>query len=142
MGKMQAISRTARSCASSRRHPAAARQQHLATFRGPLRVACMAVKKAGSKQVVSSKTLVAKPESAEAVAKMAAELAQYSLDQMEDRSKGIVVFQVVRDAWETDTFHTWERYTSNTAMGKHNTSKPYLNFMTKVGCCGSAQWSA
>jgi len=76
--------------------------------------------------------LIAKPQDKEKVARMCADIAAYSLDEMKDRQKGIVVFQVVRDSWEDNVFHMWERYDSNANLGRHMTSEPYKEFMVKV----------
>lgn len=48
------------------------------------------------------------------------ELVAVSEQEAADRAKGIVVFQCVKDAWEPGTFHFWERYESELALGNHN----------------------
>ncbi|GFH14707.1 uncharacterized protein HaLaN_10814 [Haematococcus lacustris] len=78
-----------------------------ASKRGSL-LTCDAVKTKGGKNVACTKTLIAKPETAEAVAKLVAEHAEYSIKAANDRENGIIVVQAMRDSWEPSTFH-WPR---------------------------------
>lgn len=68
-----------------------------------------AVKKRHDKNVVCSKTMTALPEKREQVAKLLAEMVTYSEQRSADSNSGIVRFQCVRDSWEPDTFHCYER---------------------------------
>lgn len=124
-------------CASSRQQrsgfssssstPAAARAA------GRRRLTVVAAVRAKSKrQICCSKTLVARPEAADQVAKMCADVAEFTQAKMAERSAGINAFDIVRDQWEPNVFHLWERYESNTAMGRHNTTPELTQFMEKV----------
>jgi len=171
--------------------PAAARAA------GRRRLTVVAAVRAKSKrQICCSKTLVARPEAADQVAKMCADVAEFTQAKMAERSAGINAFDIVRDQWEVrrvsnqspsggggalvvravprmhavwtwalmscsarsirkqqpspphpspapscphppnrpqpNVFHLWERYESNTAMGRHNTTPELTQFMEKV----------
>jgi quinol monooxygenase YgiN len=51
---------------------------------------------------------------------------------MRDRSSGINSFECSQDNWDKNVFHFWERYESNTHLGRHNTSDEFKRFMEKV----------
>ncbi|KAJ9533729.1 hypothetical protein V8C86DRAFT_2847277 [Haematococcus lacustris] len=102
-----------------------------ASKRGSL-LTCDAVKTKGGKSVACTKTLIAKPETAEAVAKLVAEHAEYSIKAANDRENGIIVVQAMRDSWEPSTFHLWERYESNAHMARFYSSPEYKTFMAKA----------
>ncbi len=91
-----------------------------------------AVKQKSGKQVACTKTLVAKPDQQGKVAALVADLASFSLQRARDRASGVQVFEVVRDQFEPNTFHIWERYESNAALGRHNVLPEYQAFMSKV----------
>ena len=83
----------------------------------------------GDRQVVCSKTLVAKPGNEEAV--KAACQALVAACAPSPRA-GVVEFQFHCDAYEPSTFHFWERYASNVALGRHNTRPDVVQFMESV----------
>lgn len=105
-----------------------------------------AVKRAGVKNVVCSKTLVIKPGKEDEVAKLCKEIVEFSHARMRDRSAGIHSFECSQDNWDKNVFHFWERYESNTHLGRHNTSDEFKAFMEKVGgtlqlgACWVAGW--
>lgn len=70
------------------------------------RLVIVAARKARSaKQVACNRTLTAKQGHENDVAKLAAQVLEWS--EAEASSKGITAFQVVRDGWEPQTFHFW-----------------------------------
>lgn len=111
-----------------------ARQQALRPQLADRRALCVtaAVKASSGKHVVCSKTLIAKEGKAEVVAGMCKEVVEFSMEALKDRKSGIVQFQCVKDGWEPNTFHFYERYESNAAMGRHNTEEKLTAFMKKV----------
>ncbi|KAI8466752.1 MAG: hypothetical protein J3K34DRAFT_432696 [Monoraphidium minutum] len=82
--------------------------------------------------VCCSKTLVSKPESVERVQKLCADVTQFSQARMDDRANGLHAFDCVRDQWEPNVFHFWERYESNVSLGRHNTLPEVTQFMEQV----------
>ncbi len=88
-------------------------------------------------QVVCSKTLTAKPQAVEQVMKMCQSVTEFSQGRISDRTSGIQEFSCSKDRWEENVFHFWERYESNGAMGKHNTSIEVKGFMEKVSARAS-----
>lgn len=111
-------------CRSACRRPFAA-------ARTPLRVSC-AVKLRADKNVVCSKTLVARPQDVDKVVALCEEVTAFSREQARLRESGILSFECVRDTWEPTTFHFYERYASNVHLGRHNTSEPFERFMQQV----------
>ncbi|GAB4816838.1 hypothetical protein N2152v2_003884 [Parachlorella kessleri] len=99
--------------------------------RGRLQIVA-AVKKAAVKNVVCSKTLVVKPGKEDQVAKLCKTLVEFSHDRMRDRGSGINAFECSQDNWDKNVFHFWERYESNTHLGRHNTAPEFKSFMEKV----------
>lgn len=93
---------------------------------------CAAVKEKTGKQIVCSKTLVAKEASKEKVLGMCKEVLAFSEERMKDKSNGIQQFQCVRDSFEDNTFHFYERYVSNLHLGQHNTTVEVMKFMQNV----------
>eukprot|EP00878_Enallax_costatus_P003742 GHUV01003958.1.p1 GENE.GHUV01003958.1~~GHUV01003958.1.p1 ORF type:complete len:295 (+),score=70.14 GHUV01003958.1:34-918(+) len=91
-----------------------------------------AVKAKSARQVCCSKTVVARPEQTEAVQQLCKQLTQFSQQQMANRSNGIHEFTCAADGWDQNVFHFWERYESNTAMGRHNTRPEVVKFMEQV----------
>eukprot|EP00208_Stichococcus_sp_RCC1054_P002496 CAMPEP_0206144636 /NCGR_PEP_ID=MMETSP1473-20131121/24676_1 /ASSEMBLY_ACC=CAM_ASM_001109 /TAXON_ID=1461547 /ORGANISM="Stichococcus sp, Strain RCC1054" /LENGTH=222 /DNA_ID=CAMNT_0053540501 /DNA_START=197 /DNA_END=865 /DNA_ORIENTATION=+ len=91
-----------------------------------------AVKRGSDKTVVCSKTVVAKLGSEKAVQDLCQKVVDFSVREMEDRSNGILEFGCNHDLEDKNVFHFWERYTSNTTMGRHNVKKPMIEFMEKV----------
>ena len=51
---------------------------------------------------------------------------------MKEKDSGIVSFEVSQDSWEPNVFHFWERYESNSHMGKHNTCPEMTKFLEDV----------
>lgn len=83
-------------------------------------------------QVCCSKTLVAKPEHKEAVQQLCKEVTEFSTARMKERSSGIQEFNCMVDGWEDNVVHFWERYESNVALGRHNTTPEVETFMKNV----------
>ncbi len=52
--------------------------------------------------------------------------------RMRDRGSGINAFECSQDNWDKNVFHFWERYESNTHLGRHNTAPEFKSFMEKV----------
>lgn len=77
---------------------------------------------------------MAKLGSEKAVQDLCQKVVDFSVREMEDRSNGILEFGCNHDLEDKNVFHFWERYTSNTTMGRHNVKKPMIEFMEKVGC--------
>jgi hypothetical protein len=98
-GGAAAAAATARSirrgaAASSIHRPAAAAA-------GRRRLTVVAAVRAKSKrQICCSKTLVARPETADEVARMCAEVTEFSQKQIGDKAAGVNTFDCVRDQWE------------------------------------------
>lgn len=91
-----------------------------------------AIKSKSKRQVCCSKTLIATPDTVDQVQRLCADVTAYSQQVMDDRTSGINAFDCVRDQWEPNVFHFWERYDSNVALGRHNTSPEVTKFMEKV----------
>lgn len=91
-----------------------------------------AVKAKSARQICCSKTLVAKPDSVDAVQQLCKHITDFSVQQMSNRSNGIQEFTCAVDAWESNVFHFWERYESNAAMGRYNTKPEVVKFMEEV----------
>lgn len=91
-----------------------------------------AVKEKTGKQVVCSKTLVARKEAAAQVQTLCQGIVTYTEDRMRDRTSGIQQYQCMRDGFEDNVFHFYERYASNAHLGRHNTSDEVVKFMTSV----------
>lgn len=51
---------------------------------------------------------------------------------MKEKDSGIVSFEVSQDLNESNVFHFWERYESNSQMGKHNTCPEMTKFLEDV----------
>jgi quinol monooxygenase YgiN len=83
-------------------------------------------------QVCCSKTLVAKLEHKETVHQLCKEVTEFSTARMKERSSGIQEFNCMVDGWEDNVVHFWERYESNVALGRHNTTAEVEAFMKKV----------
>lgn len=92
-------------------------------------IATAAVRKTGAKQVVCSKTLVAKPGEEDAVAAACADLVAKAGPSPAD---GVLEFAVSRDPAEPAVFHFWERYASNVALGRHNARPDVVAWMEGV----------
>lgn len=105
---------------------------HKPSSRKSLQVVC-ARKVSKARHIVSSKTLIARPGHEEQVEKLVADVTMFSMQQAKDRQAGIHVFEAVKDQFEPNVFHTWERYESNAHMARHNTSNEYKTFMEQVG---------
>lgn len=99
--------------------------------RGRLQVVA-AVKKKAEKNVVCSKTLIVTPGKEEQVAKLCQDLVVFSHERMRDKSSGINAFECSQDNWDKNVFHFWERYESNSHLGRHNTSNEFTTFMNKI----------
>ncbi|KAG2499057.1 hypothetical protein HYH03_003242 [Edaphochlamys debaryana] len=98
------------------------------------RLEVVAARKVRSKkQVAVSRTLVAKQGHEADVARLAGEMLKFTAEEAQGNSnKGILAFDCVRDGWEANTFHFWERYETTTAFGEHTTNPKMVDFMTKL----------
>lgn len=93
---------------------------------------CAAVKKQREKQVVCSKTLVAKAGKEAALERKCRDILDFSLGKASNKDNGIVEFVCSRDLYESNVFHFWERYDGNVSLGRHNTSPEFMSFMEGV----------
>eukprot|EP00798_Chlamydomonas_sp_ICE-L_P020314 gene20314-27070_t len=91
-----------------------------------------AVKTNSGKQVVCSKTLVAKKGKEEQVRKLCGKVLEFGVAQAADRKNGIMEYQCVKDGWEDNVFHFYERFDSNVSMGRYNSTETVTEFMKKA----------
>ncbi|EFJ50920.1 hypothetical protein VOLCADRAFT_103706 [Volvox carteri f. nagariensis] len=97
------------------------------------RLSVVAAHKARSlKQVAVSRTLIAKKDHEAQVASIAGEILKWSEQECEVAGKGIVAFDCVRDGWEANTFHFWERYVNTEAFGAHTTAPRMIELLEKL----------
>ena len=94
-----------------------------------------AIKRASLRNVVCSKTLKVKDGCTDKAKKLCLEIADVAHTEMQDRSKGILAFEVFQDPFEEQFIHFWERYLDNARMGRFNTSKPFEKFMKEIQDC-------
>lgn len=90
------------------------------------------MKERSARNIVCSKTLVVKPERINDVLKLCQDVTTLSVEKAADKKAGIMVFDCVRDSWDTNVFHFWERYESVDSCNKHTTSPDVMKFMEKV----------
>ena len=94
-----------------------------------------AVRRDAARQVVCSKTLVAKEgcetEVGDLCAGMVAALAPPTSGGP-PAVRGVLDARLLTDAANPRTFHLWERYDSNRTLGEVNTGEPYAAFMKAV----------
>jgi quinol monooxygenase YgiN len=91
-----------------------------------------AVKTTSRKQVACSRTLIAKPGQEEALEALCKEIVSFSKARMADTKTGLVAFECSKDMFEPNTYHFWEVYESNLALGKHSTLPELKQFMEKT----------
>lgn len=91
-----------------------------------------AAKERSARQIVSSKTLVSKSEDAQKVQDLCQQIVKHSVERASDRTAGIIEYQCVRDNWDTNTFHFWERYLSVEHLNQHLSSPAVLSFLNDV----------
>ncbi|GIL98249.1 hypothetical protein Vretimale_3652 [Volvox reticuliferus] len=84
------------------------------------------------KQVAVSRTLIAKKDHEAQVASLAGEIMKWTEQESQVAGKGIVAFDCVRDGWEANTFHFWERYVSTEAFGAHTTAPQMVELLEKL----------
>ena len=105
-----------------------------ASTRHRLEVQC-AVKKASLRNIVCSKTLRVKEDRVEEANKLCKGIAELAHREMQDRSNGILAFEVFQDRFDEKHIHFWERYADNTRMGRFNTSEEFQSFMKSIQDC-------
>ena len=91
-----------------------------------------AVKQRSAREVVISKTLIARPDAKDKVWTLCEEASARAKAAMADRDVGLRAFDCVRDGWDDNVFHFWERYESNVALGRYNSSEPVLEWYKQV----------
>lgn len=91
-----------------------------------------AIKTTSRKQVACSRTLIAKPGQEAALEALCKEIVSFSKTRMADAKTGIVAFECSKDMFEPNTYHFWEVYESNLALGKHSTLPELKEFMEKT----------
>ncbi|GLC37742.1 hypothetical protein PLESTB_001472200 [Pleodorina starrii] len=84
------------------------------------------------KQVAVSRTLVAKKDHEAEVARLAGEIMKWTQQECQVTGNGIVAFDCVRDGWEANTFHFWERYENTSAFGAHSTAPRMVELLEKM----------
>ncbi|KIY95772.1 hypothetical protein MNEG_12190 [Monoraphidium neglectum] len=92
-----------------------------------------AIKAKSRREICCSKTLVAQPDMIDKVHKMCADVTAFSEARMGDPTSGVKAFECAKDRWEENVFHFWERYESNVALGRHNTTPEVSQFLEQ--CC-------
>ncbi|GFR43711.1 hypothetical protein Agub_g4821 [Astrephomene gubernaculifera] len=84
------------------------------------------------RQIAVSRTLIAKKGHESQVASLAGEILKWTEQESQVSGKGILAFDCVRDGWEANTFHFWERYEDTTAFGTHSTAPRMMEMMKKL----------
>ncbi|KAG2453635.1 hypothetical protein HYH02_001848 [Chlamydomonas schloesseri] len=102
--------------------------RQLSASRGRL-VVVAANKVRSKKQVACSRTLVAKPGHETEVARLSGQILEYTHGKGD---KQILEYTCVRDGWEANTFHFWERYETPTAFGEHTTTPRMVQLLTEL----------
>ncbi len=112
-------------------------QRSLAGRQGPTRPAprpsrggpaLRAVKKGGQKNVVCTKTVLAKAEHAAKVKELCA---KYEEDMKENQA-GILAFECTEDNFEENAVHFWERYKNSAYFNQGMQSKETTTFLKEV----------
>lgn len=86
-----------------------------------------------SKNILCSKTFIAKSGKEQTVEQMCRKIADFSKTrQTSDRSSGILAFEFSQDDFEGNTFHFMELYESNVHLGRHNTTEEFKDFMVGI----------
>jgi len=127
-------------CSCSRRPPPAAPHgrsppAHSARLPPPT-----AVRRDAARQVVCSKTLIAKEGCEEEVSTLCAGMVATLAPAPPPtgggpapaRVRGVLDARLLTDTANPRTFHLWERYDSNRSLGEVNTGEPYAAFMRSV----------
>jgi len=94
-----------------------------------------AVRRDAARQVVCSKTLVAKEGAEEEVAALCAGIVAALAPPTAGGPpavRGVLEARLLTDAANPRTFHLWERYDSNRTLGEVNTGEAYATFMRAV----------
>lgn len=91
-----------------------------------------AVKKRSLKNVVCSKTLVAKKAYLEKLKRECKSMSNYGIKSMEDRENGILTFEVFQDPFDEMQIHFFERYEDNVKLGRFNSGDRFTRFMKDV----------
>ena len=90
--------------------------------------ATRAVRKGREKNVVCTKTIVAKDEHKDAVQDLCATYAA----TMKDTKKGILSFECTQDNFEENSFHFWERYKNTAYFNESMSSEETSTFLKEV----------
>lgn len=72
------------------------------------------------------------PVQVEVVEQMCRDIMDFSQGKQKVKSSGIMEFGMSRDQYEPNVFYTWERYDSNSSLGRHNTCPEFQAFMENV----------
>lgn len=94
-------------------------------------VICTAVKGHSARSVCCSKTLVAKPDTIDAVVDLCQRAVAFSRSRL-GRGSGVREFSCSQDAFEPHILHFFEVYDSTAAMGKHNTTRELSDFLEQA----------
>ena len=87
-----------------------------------------AVRKGREKNVVCTKTVVAKEEHASTVQDLCATYAE----KMKADHKGILSFEVTQDTFEENAFHFWERYKNTAYFNENMASEDTSTFLQEL----------
>lgn len=99
--------------------------------RGRLQVLA-AVRKKSLKNVVFSKTLVAKEKYLKKLMRECKSMADHGKKEMMKRENGILEFTVFQDQFDENQIHFFERYEDKVKMGKFNSGERFSAFMKTV----------
>lgn len=101
------------------------------TSRGAAQVLA-AVKKKALKNVVFSKTLVAKEKYLKKLLRECKSMADFAKKEMGNRENGILEFTVFQDQFDEKQIHFFEKYVDNIKMGRFNSGERFTAFMKTV----------
>ena len=99
----------------------------------PLRTRLNAVRKGKEKNVVCTKTVVAKVEHVEKVRMLCKEYQERMKGNSSETHQGVVTFECTEDTFEENAFHFWERYKDANSFNQNMTSEDTSYFLEKVG---------
>ena len=99
----------------------------------PLRTRLTAVRKGKEKNVVCTKTVVAKVEHVEKVRMLCKEYQERMKGNSSETHQGVVTFECTEDTFEENAFHFWERYKDANSFNQNMTSEDTSYFLEKVG---------
>lgn len=107
------------------------RHQRPRLGRQRVQVLC-AIKQKSGKEIVCSMTLIAKQDKTAQVMEMCKDIEAFSQQLLRDRKSGLVEYTCMKDRWEDNVFHMWERFDSHSSMGIYTGSDRVKLFMEQV----------